>query len=368
MFRGKKKGEEPRRYKRLLEISREITANLDVEKEAIREIIQDIADFLEVERASLFIYDEVEKTLWTPIITGREKIELVQGEGIASWVFKTGEQLLTYSPYEHPQFSKLFDKETGFKTRNIFAIPLTDRKGKILGILELINKKNDKYDKIEKEFVEHISHQLGIALDNIYRVKEQKRLLESFISAMAKTIDARHPDTVGHTTRVAEYSTKIAEKLELPPNRIELVRIAALLHDYGKIITPDYILCKEGPLSPEEYEMMKEHALVTYQILNGIDFPEEFKEIPDIAARHHERYDGEGYPFGEGKDELPIEAQILAVADVFDALISSRSYKDAGTGEAAKNMIIAGEGTQFAPEVVEAFLKYYEDEFERPED
>ncbi len=368
MLKRKKGKSIAERYRKLLKVSKLIATELCLDKSRVETIIQDVADLLNVERVSIFIYEESERILWTPIITGREGIELVQGEGIASWVFKTGEKVLTYAPYKHPQFSPLFDKETGFKTKNIFALPLKGRRGKILGVLELINNKDGKYGKIEIEFVEHISHELSIALDNIFLLRKQKRLFESFISAMAKTIDARYPATVGHSKRVAEYATGIARELELPPDRIELVRVASLLHDYGKIITPDYILCKNGPLTPEEFEIVKEHPLVTFQILNQIDFPDELKEIPKIAARHHERYDGSGYPYGEKGEELPIEAQVLAIADVFDALTSERTYKEAGTFQTAKNMIIAGQGTQFAPEVVEAFLKFYEKRFGASED
>jgi HD-GYP domain-containing protein (c-di-GMP phosphodiesterase class II) len=129
------------------------------------------------------------------------------------------------------------------------------------------------------------------------------------------------------------------------------------LHDYGKIGIPDSILKKEGKLSDEEYEIMKEHAISTYNILSRVHFSEEMTKLPLIAAMHHERWDGNGYPFSKKEKEIPLEARIIAVADVFDGMTSWREYHDPWSVQTAVDEIKEGNGTRFDPDVVSAFIR-----------
>jgi putative nucleotidyltransferase with HDIG domain len=156
--------------------------------------------------------------------------------------------------------------------------------------------------------------------------EELRVSFDSAIRTLSATVDAKHALTAGHSDRVAKLSVEIAKKLSLKKNRIEALRYAALLHDIGKIGISDKILLKNGPFSDSEREEMKRHPIKTKEILEKFHFPKMLKNIPIISALHHERIDGTGYPQGLTDSKLPLEAKILSVADVFDALTSLRDY------------------------------------------
>jgi HD-GYP domain-containing protein (c-di-GMP phosphodiesterase class II) len=145
----------------------------------------------------------------------------------------------------------------------------------------------------------------------------------------------------------------------LDPARCRLIYYAGLLHDYGKIGTRDDVLLKPDRLTPEEYEHVKEHPLHTFRILSKIRFPEDLAQIPFVAAAHHERWDGSGYPHGLRGAEIPIGSRIVAVADAYDAITEDRVYSDGIDPDVAAAEIEIRSGTYFDPEVVEAFLLYF---------
>lgn len=179
---------------------------------------------------------------------------------------------------------------------------------------------------------------------------------EEIIWRLARAIEARDGDTGGHVSRMATICMLIAHELGLEPERCRTIYLAAPLHDVGKIGIPDAILTKPGRLSPEEFSVMKRHVEIGVKILeNGNSSLVQVAEI--IAGGHHERWDGTGYPHGLSGTEIPIEARIAAVADVFDALCSERPYKRAWTLTEARNEIIAQSGRHFDPACVDAFIK-----------
>ena len=163
-----------------------------------------------------------------------------------------------------------------------------------------------------------------------------------------------------HVKRVSEYSAILAEELGFNEQRVHDIRIASMLHDVGKIMVDESILHKPGKFTDEEYKIMQQHVVYGGQLLKGV--PGNIMQLGAIIAEyHHERYDGKGYVKGLKGDEIPIEAQITSVADVFDALVSKRCYKSAWTIEQAYDEIVAQRGTQFGPEVIDAFIKRFED-------
>jgi putative nucleotidyltransferase with HDIG domain len=173
------------------------------------------------------------------------------------------------------------------------------------------------------------------------------------MEALARTIDARDPSTFGHSARVAAISLEIADEMQLPEKERESLRRAALLHDIGKIGVEDKVLRKPGPLSETESADMREHPRIGYAMLKGLRFLQ--PSLPGVLY-HHERWDGAGYPTGLGGTAIPLPVRILAVADVFDALTSDRSYRGGLSYEEATAAIRVEAGLQFDPEVVTAFL------------
>jgi two-component system, response regulator RpfG len=175
---------------------------------------------------------------------------------------------------------------------------------------------------------------------------------------LAKAGEYRDAETGNHILRMARYSRLIAEAMGLNKDRCHLIELAAPMHDIGKIGVPDSVLLKPGKLNPGEYNTMKSHPLIGYAILE--DSSSQFLSLgAEIALGHHEKYDGTGYPQGTKGVKIPLEARIVAVADVFDALVSDRPYKKGWTNEQALEYLIAGKGAHFDPQCVDAFIHQY---------
>jgi HD-GYP domain-containing protein (c-di-GMP phosphodiesterase class II) len=191
-----------------------------------------------------------------------------------------------------------------------------------------------------------------------------KETYDGTLEALVTALDARDRETKGHSTRVTEYTLDIARRLGFKPETPiwEDMKRAALLHDVGKIGVSDFILHKPGPLTPEEWEEMRRHPAIGYEMLKGVRF---LAGPTEIVRSHHERFDGKGYPRALAGEEVPLGSRIFAVADTFDAMTSDRPYRRALPWEAARDEITRHSGTQFDPQVVEAFLQAYEEWVQR---
>jgi putative nucleotidyltransferase with HDIG domain len=189
--------------------------------------------------------------------------------------------------------------------------------------------------------------------------ERQREMLQGAIEAVSRTSEARDPYTAGHQRKVAELAGAIAEKLELGGEIVEELRTAGLLHDVGKISVPAGILDKPSKLSDVEYELAKTHVNVSYDILKEIPFA---NGVAHAVLHHHKRLDGSGYPDGPRGDEIVLEARILAVADVVEAMSSHRPYRPALGIEAALEEIDDGAGTRYDQSVAEACTKLFESE------
>lgn len=199
---------------------------------------------------------------------------------------------------------------------------------------------------------------IGVNLQNSHLIDSRERQMNAILEALAATIDARDPLTAGHSLKVTEYAVGICEEMGFDPDTTELIRVSALLHDYGKIGIPDAILKKKGKLTPDEYATVKTHTERTREILERINFEGQLKGVPAIAAAHHEKLDGSGYPLGLTGEEIPLGARIIAVADFFEALTSKRHYREPLSADFAIGLIQQESGAHFDPQVVEAFLKH----------
>jgi hypothetical protein len=196
----------------------------------------------------------------------------------------------------------------------------------------------------------------SISADRVARAAALRASQEEIVHRLARVVEFRDSDTGGHVERMSRYSLLIARQLGWSPERCRELWLAAALHDVGKVAVPDAILLKPGPLSAEERRIMQRHCQAGFDMLTGSD-SSLLDLAADIALTHHERYDGAGYPSGLRGAAIPLAGRIVAVADVFDALTSARVYKDAIEMPEAVEIIRAGRGTQFDPEVVNAFLR-----------
>ena len=194
-----------------------------------------------------------------------------------------------------------------------------------------------------------------------------RRSLESTVSALASALEMRDPYTAGHQKRVTELACAIAEEMGLPEEQIAGIRMAGLIHDIGKINIPAEILNKPGQLTKIEYSLFKNHPQMGHDVVKGIEFP---WPVAQIVLQHHERMDGSGYPQGLVGEEIMLEARILAVADIVEAIASHRPYRPGrGAGDALEE-IIHDKGLLYDPEVVNACLRVFYERgfrFEQPE-
>ncbi len=174
------------------------------------------------------------------------------------------------------------------------------------------------------------------------------------LMAFANSVDARDPTTYQHSERVAELTRAIAEQMGLPRDEVETLYLSARVHDLGKVGIPDAILLKPGELSNAEYDTIKEHPIISAQIVKSFPL---FDVGRDIIQHHHERYDGEGYPDRLSGSDIPLGARIIAVADTYDAMASDRPYRSGLSHEVAMQIMIEERGKQFDPDVVDAFCE-----------
>jgi putative two-component system response regulator len=194
-----------------------------------------------------------------------------------------------------------------------------------------------------------------VAAQALGRLRDAELAQFDMLARLLIAAEYRDDNTHEHTQRVGELAAGLARELGLGDRLVSLVRQAAPLHDIGKIAVPDSILLKPGKLTDEEYEVVKTHAVLGARVLAGAESSEVVQVAERIARSHHERWDGGGYPDGLAGDAIPIEARLVALADVFDVLVHERPYKESWTVEAAVEEIRGGAGTQFAPDVVAAF-------------
>jgi len=203
-------------------------------------------------------------------------------------------------------------------------------------------------------------NRMGQELQESFR--RLKKGLEDTISVLARAIETRDPYTSGHQKRVSELSCLIGKEIRLPPEQLDGLRLAGLIHDIGKISIPSEILNKPGRLSEVEYNLIKTHSEIAYEILKHVDFP---WPIADMVLQHHERLDGTGYPKGLKSDNILLEAKILAVADVVDAMAAHRPYRPSLGVDQALEEITRSRDRLYDSRIVEACLRVIDREGNR---
>ncbi|HLJ60656.1 MAG TPA: GAF domain-containing protein [bacterium] len=351
----------------LREIDLAITASLDL-RVTLSVFLDKLVPLLRVDAADVLICDSGGRVVRYGGGHGfraktLERVRGHLGQGYADRVAAERRRVAVDLRLEPGEFADVPGfAEEGFHAYH--AVPLL-AKGQVVGVLEVFHRQALTPDQGWIDFLDALAGQAAIAIDNATLFERLQRANTDLILAYDRTIegwsralDLRDEETEGHTQRVAELTLRLAREMGVPDPDLAQIRRGALLHDIGKMGVPDRILLKAGPLTEEEWAVMRRHPVYAYEFLSSIAYLRPALEIPYC---HHERWDGTGYPRGLKGEQIPFEARIFAVADVWDALTSNRPYRSAWTPEDSRRYIRAQAGHQFDPQVVEIFLRMTQD-------
>ncbi|MBI4370426.1 MAG: HD domain-containing protein [Elusimicrobia bacterium] len=324
-------------------------------------LAKEIKQLLGAERVTIFLSDQRREELYARAAIGLEARSLATlrfpvSQGIAGYVARTGRTANVKDAYRDRRFDPRFDELYGLRTKSVLAAPLRTSNGSVIGVLEVFNKvRADGFTKEDEGLLELVAGQLSSTLENNQLLEQLKRSNLESIYILAQAAEYRdQEDTARHLKRMSDYSTIIARTMGLTPDHVEMVRFASPLHDIGKIAIRDAILRKPGRFTPEEHDEMKRHTILGYEILKDAQSPM-LRLAREIALTHHEHFDGTGYPKKLKGEEIPLEARIVALADVFDALTTERVYKPPWPMERVLEFVAGEAGKHFDPKVVEAF-------------
>lgn len=326
---------------------------------------------VQADRCSLWLIDSDTNELWTKVAHGVKQLRIPIGAGFVGYSVKSGEALLVEDAYADERFDRRSDNLTHYRTTSVMTVPLRDGNGKVMGVYQAINKKGDSA-VFSKQDLERL------ALTAVYSAKtiesaqlteelqkskdELEATQEELIHILGDISESRSRETGDHIQRVAEISYKLAVYYGLPKAEAERIRLAAPMHDLGKVGIPDAVLNKPGRFTDEEFATMKSHAVRGEEILQKSK-RDLLRFAATLAGAHHERWDGTGYPRGLKGEEIPLAGRICAVADVLDALASPRCYKPAWPEDKVREEFQKQRGKQFQPELVDVLLEHWDEMF-----
>ncbi len=415
------------RLAQLVELVRSIGVERDLDV-LLGKLMDAITLEVNADRSSLFLYDADTDELWSKVAQGLDSQELrfPAGKGLAGSTARGGEILNIPDAYEDQRFNQAFDRQTGYRTKQVLCIPLRRRDGEVIGVVQALNKKTDTpFDAEDIVRLETLSALAAVAVENALLHEENEQLFENTVLTTAQAIEERDPATSGHVWRVASYSVNLAKAVHervddfgqvYDRDRLRQLRYAGLLHDVGKIGVREAVLNKakkidglglpliaerlhrlaaedsagfegsdfekagelvervneprpmsdedraelvgihekqwisdeefealsvpRGTLTKDEWIDMRSHPDRSFRVLTLIKWPRRLSQVPEIARDHHEKLTGDGYTRGLSEDQIPFDARIVAVADVYDALTANdRPYKPAIPHDRARKIL-----------------------------
>ena len=348
----------------LVEFGARISSELRLDK-LLDIIAQQITRMLNVGRCTIYLKDGERHELWSKIAQGRglEHTEIrvpLDGNNVVAVVARTGQTINLPNAYEDARFSMDVDMVTDFRTHSLLAVPLKNNAGKVLGVFQVANKADGTpFDK-KDEGILLLLATLAASSIEIARLYQDVHVAQlETIYRLAVTAEYRdQQDTRAHLKNISIISYLLALALGMNKKEAELIKNASPLHDIGKVALADNILLKPGRLTPEEFEIMKSHTIYGGRILEGAH-SKVLQVAHKMSLYHHEKWNGTGYPKGLKGEDIPLEARIITVADVFDALCVERVYKKAWKTDDAYLYILGESGKAFDPRIVAAFKKIY---------
>lgn len=310
------------------------------------------------DRCTVWLIDEAKGELYTTVAHGVKEIRIPYGTGIVGSSIMSGEPIIIEDAYNDPRHNADNDRKTGYHTKSIITVPFTNNDGEIIGAYQAINKLTevDYFTTRDLELLSLAASYAGKSLESVMLHQEIVDTQREIISTMGEVGEIRSKETGNHVKRVAEYSYVLALGLGLSVAEAELLRTASPMHDIGKIAIPDAVLNKPGKLTEEEYDIIKSHTKIGYQLLRGSK-RELLRTAAIVAEQHHEKWDGTGYPNRRKGEDIHLFGRITAVADVFDALSAERVYKPAWPIEKISNLFREERGRHFDPAIIDVFFQ-----------
>jgi HD-GYP domain-containing protein (c-di-GMP phosphodiesterase class II) len=340
----------------LTRLSSLLNSSLDFEYVKKRAITA-ATELLGCETSSLLLKDDQGK-LFFEVALG-EKGEIVKrfqlnvGEGIAGWVAMHGEPLIVPDVKEDPRFFNEVDQAADFVTHNIICVPLTIKED-IIGVIQGINKQEGEFTQEDLGLFQSLADQIAIALDNARLYGELNEMAMRLVEGLTEAIEMRDSYSGGHPQRVLKICMAMSKYLPITAEEKRQLMLAAILHDIGKVGITDHILAKNGRLTVEELEIIREHPRIGAKIVGDV---RQLRSIVPGIKYHHEHFDGSGYPEGLRGEGIPLIARVIAVADTYDAIVNDRAYHKGMSKSEAIAEITGKTGTHFDPQVVGVFAQ-----------
>ncbi len=329
-------------------IGKTILSTLGIER-VLSLLVESVTEVMNTKQCALRLVDKKEGKLALHASMGLKTKELNVEEKFA----------ISSAEQKKPIVSTNMKKEEPqIEIDSLLTVPLIVRE-RVIGTISVLSAKPYEYSQEEIDLLSTFADQASIAIENAGLFEAVRKGLLEATTNLSQAIDLKDAYIGGHSEEKARYSYEIAKELGMSEVAAENVKMATLLHDVGKIGIPEEILLKPGGLTNEEFEIIKKHPLISTDILKSIAFP---KEVICAIRHHHERLDGKGYPDGLTKDEIVQEALVIEIVDAYGAMTKDRPYRKALSKEEAVKELKDGAGTQFDPEVVDAFIKVLEKE------
>lgn len=324
------------------------------------------------DRCSLWLIDEDRGELWTKVAHGVDELRIPISAGFVGYSVKTGESVLVDDAYQDERFDRRSDEKTHYHTSSVMAVPLRNSAGKIMGVFQAINKIGEPsvFSKQDLERLGLTAVYSAKTVESALLTLELEETQKKIIHILGEASEYRSLETGNHIQRVAEISAKLASFYGLSEDKVLQIKLAAPLHDLGKIGIPDALLNKPEKLTEEEFMKMRSHVTIGRDLIekNLVEMNmlsssngRLLRVAAEVAGTHHERWDGKGYPKGLKGTEIPLAGRICAVADVLDALASPRCYKLAWPEALVKEEFAKQRGLQFQPELVDILLEHWDE-------
>lgn len=348
----------------VIEAGRVLGSEIDLDT-LLDRIVVEALKVVDADRGSIWILDKKKNELWTKVATGisGRRLRVPVGKGLAGMVAMTGKTINIPDAYQDERFDPSHDRSTGYRTQSLLTVPMKNMRGSVTGVIQVLNQLEGLPFSIDdEELLSSLANHAAIAIENAQLYEDLEDSYRQTLLAMTSLLELRDQETENHSIRVVQFALRIAAEMGInDPNRIRTLQLGATLHDIGKIGVSDTILLKPGRLTDEEYREMQKHTTYGYEVLKNIPF---IGDAALIVLHHHEKYNGKGYPMGLMGEEIPLGARIFMAADVLDALASRRPYKEPWPYLRIREEFMRCSGTDFDPQVVEAFLRIPPEDWE----